>query len=124
VIGDFGCGECLLAKALGRPVIGLDHIAMDGTVTVYDMAHTPLDNGSLDAAVFSLSLMGTNWRDYLREAQRVLKPYGHLFIAETQRGWGEDFRELVVGVGAAGFKVVGEPESRGDFVYVSAVKAN
>jgi Hypothetical methyltransferase len=29
-----------------------------------DMAHTPLENGILGAAVFSLSLMGYNWRDY------------------------------------------------------------
>jgi SAM-dependent methyltransferase len=85
IIGDFGCGECLLGKALGRPVVGLDHVAVDSTVQVCDMAHTSLADGSLDAAVFSLSLMGANWRDYLQEAQRVLKPYGHLFIAEPQR---------------------------------------
>jgi ribosomal RNA-processing protein 8 len=37
------------------------------------MAHTPLEPQSVDIAVFCLSLMGTNLRDYIREANRVLK---------------------------------------------------
>ena len=31
-------------------------------------------NGELDAAVFCLSLMGTNFMDFIREAHRTLKP--------------------------------------------------
>jgi ubiquinone/menaquinone biosynthesis C-methylase UbiE len=37
----------------------------------------------LDIGVFSLSLMGTNYVDFLREANRVIKPGGKLFIAEV-----------------------------------------
>ena len=33
--------------------------------------------------VFSLSLMGTNFPEFLQEANRVLKPGGVLFIAEV-----------------------------------------
>jgi ribosomal RNA-processing protein 8 len=68
VIGDFGCGEGLLQGALpGVQVIGIDHVACNETVIACDMAHTPLADGALDAVVFSLSLMGANWRDYLVE---------------------------------------------------------
>lgn len=35
---------------------------------------TPLDSSSVDVAVFCLSLMGTNYSNYLQEAKRVLKP--------------------------------------------------
>ena len=42
-------------------------------VTVCDMSRTPLDASSVDIAVFCLSLMGTNLRDYVKEANRVLK---------------------------------------------------
>lgn len=34
----------------------------------------PLEDASVDVAVFCLSLMGTNIRDFLEEANRVLKP--------------------------------------------------
>lgn len=58
-VGDFGCGECLLKTALPEhEVIGLDHVAVNDSVVVCDMAHTPLQDGYLGAAVFSLSLMG------------------------------------------------------------------
>ena len=34
----------------------------------------PLKNSSIDVAIYSLSLMGTNYIDFLEEAYRVLKP--------------------------------------------------
>jgi hypothetical protein len=73
-VGDFGAGECLLRDALGPEhyVVSLDHVAIDEGVVACDMANTPLENGSLGAAVFSLSLMGRNWQDYLAEAYRTL----------------------------------------------------
>jgi len=60
-VGDFGAGECLLRDALpNHDVISLDHVALDEGVVACDMAHTPLEDGELGAAVFSLSLMGRN----------------------------------------------------------------
>jgi hypothetical protein len=65
VVGDFGCGECQLTAALPHhKVIGFDYVSVNDTVIEGDMAHTPLENGILGAAVFSLSPMGYNWRDY------------------------------------------------------------
>lgn len=34
---------------------------------------TPLENGSVDVAVFCLSLMGVDYPSFLKEAHRVLK---------------------------------------------------
>lgn len=50
-----------------------DFIAANDHVIACDMAHVPLKSGSVDVAVFCLSLMGTNLRDYFLEANRVLK---------------------------------------------------
>ena len=58
VIGDFGCGEALLGAVLPSHVIGLDHVAVNESVTACDLSSTPLEDASLDVAVFSLSLMG------------------------------------------------------------------
>ena len=71
VVGDFGCGECVFADAVQNQVISMDHVACRNDVRVCDMAVTGSEANSLDAAVFSLSLMGTNWPDYLREARKM-----------------------------------------------------
>jgi hypothetical protein len=46
------------------------------------MVHTGLEDSSLDVAIFNLSLMGSNFTDYLREAHRTLKIDGELRIIE------------------------------------------
>lgn len=82
VIGDFGCGEAFLAAELPNQVHSFDHVAINEKVIACDMTKVPLENESLDAAIFSLSLMGINFVDYLIEAQRCLKLDGYLWIAE------------------------------------------
>ena len=120
-VGDFGCGEGILADSLGEgyEVVGFDHISTRDDVVACDMANTPLDDESLGAAVFSLSLMGRNWRDYLAEAHRTLQPFGLLFIAEPAKRWEAD--ALQRAVEEAGFDVL-PSRRRGDFLYVRAIK--
>jgi hypothetical protein len=124
VVGDFGCGECLLGKALrDSRVIGLDHVGWDESVITCDISDTPLDDASLDVAVFSLSLMGSNWADYLKEAYRTVKPYGHLMIAEPAGKWQGRIDELTDAIEEANFRSVGGVEQRYGFVYLTAVRA-
>ena len=52
------------------------------------MANTPLDAESTDVAVFCLSLMGTNVKDYLCEANRVLRTGGVMKVAEVKSRYG------------------------------------
>jgi len=74
IVADFGCGEARLAQSVPHlRVHSFDFVALNERVTECDMANTPLENGSVDVAVFCLSLMGTNLKDFLREANRVLK---------------------------------------------------
>ena len=84
-IGDFGCGKALLQKELSDKHIihSFDHYAYNKNVIACDFSKTPLDNNSLDVVVFSLSLMGNNLHEYIREAHRVLKMDGKLFIYES-----------------------------------------
>ena len=75
-IADFGCGEARLAKSLARPdvtVHSFDLVKINDLVTVCDFASVPLEDESCNIAVFCLSLMGTNLRDFVKEANRVLK---------------------------------------------------
>lgn len=73
MIADFGCGEAGLAKSVKQTVHSFDLVAANELVTACDMAHVPLEDSSVDVAVFCLSLMGTNLHDFLTEANRVLK---------------------------------------------------
>lgn len=87
VVADFGCGEDLLGERLrnkGFTVHSYDHVAINDHVTALDIGEgVPLDDGEIDIAVFSLSLMGLNNGDYLREAARVLAYDGTLHIVEA-----------------------------------------
>ena len=121
-VADFGCGEALLAAEVGdRHVIhSLDHVAINETVLAGDMAHTPLDDESVDLAVFSLSLMGANCTDYLREAHRVLALDGRLHIWEATsrfddpQRFGQDLQRLGFGTFLT--------EQRGPFTHIEAMK--
>ena len=68
----------------GKHIVhNFDHIALTEDVIECDMAHVPLESASIDAAVFSLSLMGTNIDDYIIEAHRTLRLDGYLHIIES-----------------------------------------
>ena len=123
-IGDFGCGEALLAKAISdrHTVQSFDHIAVDDTVIEGDMSHVPLDDDSLDVAVFSLSLMGANFTDYIREAHRVLKIDGHLHIWEATSRF-EDVPGFCRDLERLGFRTF-PPQTRGTFTHIEAQKSD
>lgn len=72
-IADFGCGDAKLATAVEQNVHSFDLVAINETVVACDMSNVPLEDASVDVAVFCLSLMGTNLNDYILEANRVLK---------------------------------------------------
>ena len=74
----------------------------------------------LDAAVFCLSLMGSNFTDYLREAHRTLKLDGHLHIFEpTQKFSDRDAFVRDLETLGFGFSHV---EQRWKFTYIRAEK--
>lgn len=105
VVADFGCGDCRLASSVRNPVHCFDLASLDPRVTVCDMAQVPLEDESVDVAVFCLSLMGTNIRDFLEEANRVLKLGGLLKVAEVSSRF-EDIRTFLGAVTKLGFKVI------------------
>ena len=105
VIADFGCGEARLAQSVRNRVHSFDLVAHNKYVTACDMAHVPLERGSVDVCIFCLSLMGTNVPDFIKEARRVIVEDGRLKVCEiVSRLSATD--EFVRGVEAYGFKHV------------------
>lgn len=121
VVADFGCGDCRLASSIRNPVHCFDLASLDPRVTVCDMAQVPLEDESVDVAVFCLSLMGTNIRDFLEEANRVLKPEGLLKVAEVSSRF-EDVRTFLGAVTKLGFKVVFKDLTNSHFFLFDFVK--
>ena len=118
VVADFGCGEGRLGlelKKAVRQVHSFDLVAQHPHVTACDMAHTPLKENSVDVAIFCLALMGTNWEDFVREANRVLKLNGQLLVTEVTSRI-QDNKQFVAAVKQLGFNFVESNESNSHFV--------
>lgn len=73
VVGDFGCGDAAIAEKAKNKVHSFDLVSRNERVTACDIANVPLADNTLDVAIFCLSLMGTNFMDFIREANRTLK---------------------------------------------------
>jgi hypothetical protein len=122
VVGDFGCGEALIAAAVTdrHRVHSFDHVAINDSVVACDIAHVPLENGALDLAIFCLSLMGANLTDYVREGHRCLRLDGRLHIWEPV-SYFEDVNKFCSKLGRLGFDVMA-PETEGAFVRIDALR--
>lgn len=122
VIGDFGCGEAKLAEAVSdrHTVHSFDHVAVNENVVACDMAHVPLDDETLDVAIFSLSLMGENFVDYLREAYRTLKLDGQLHVLEATQRFA-DRQRFAKALEELGFAIV-SVEDKWKFTHIRAIK--
>lgn len=124
IVADFGCGENLMKDLIPQnKVYSFDHVAIDNSVIACDMTHTPLENESIDIAVFSLALWGTNFEDYFKEAYRLLNYDGLMYIAEPSKSYTqEDRNELLDMLERNGFTLVGNIEERGKFFYITVMK--
>lgn len=102
-IADLGCGDAQFAHALTTPaskklslkVLSYDLHSPDALVTKADIANLPLPDGSVDIAIFCLSLMGTNWVSFVEEAWRVLRSdgKGECWVSEVKSRFGKVSRK-------------------------------
>lgn len=86
-IADVGCGEATLAQKLlplNYNIKSFDLFALNNHVTVADMKNLPLENNTIDLAIYCLSLMNKNFKPFIAEANRILKNEGKLLVAEIK----------------------------------------
>ena len=125
-VADIGCGDARLSGSVPQKVRSFDLVATQPNVEACDMAHLPLADGEMHAAVFCLSLMGTDYGAALEEASRVLAPAGVLWVAEVRsRFEGETggVDAFVAAVTALGFQLRHRDESDTMFAVFRWVKS-
>ncbi|ORZ07944.1 putative cerebral protein [Lobosporangium transversale] len=125
VIADLGCGDAQISKELERTkhknVLSFDLVAKNDHVTACDIAHLPLEDTTVDVAIFCLSLMGTDFLKFLKEAYRVLKPNGQLRIAEVISRF-TDVDAFVAALKALGFELKHLDSSNKMFIMLDFIK--
>jgi hypothetical protein len=83
---DLGCGRNLIYlhfKSNNKfEIVGYDHVESNGSKSC-DISKLNELAESIDICVFSQSLMGSNWKEYINEALRVLRYNGEIIISES-----------------------------------------
>jgi superfamily II DNA or RNA helicase len=97
VIADLGCGFAEINqhfKDNSRFTFhNFDHISANDYVISRDIKNTGLDDYSVDNAILSLAMWGSNCKEYLKEAHRILDTGGTLLIAEAYKRWNKELDE-------------------------------
>nr|AIF07962.1 SAM-dependent methyltransferase [uncultured marine thaumarchaeote KM3_25_G08] len=106
-------------------VKSFDHVSIDdfSKIIPCDVADVSehVNDGGLNVIVFSLSLMGKNWKEYLQEAHRCLHEYGLLCIAETTNQINERLIDLKEELEKLGFRIETNTE-KSIFTFIEAIK--
>ena len=83
---DLGCGRNLIYQYFKdnkkMTIIGYDYISFNDSIKC-DISNLPDDDDSIKICIYSQSLMGFNWKEYLNEAVRVLEYNGEIIISES-----------------------------------------
>lgn len=90
-VADMGCGRARLAYTLIKQhqtkhtIYSFDLVSNNNElITACNISHTPLQDNICDIVIFCLSLMGTDWIEFIKEAYRILKVGGQLWITEVK----------------------------------------
>jgi hypothetical protein len=127
VVADFGCGDNLLKNEIQNKVLSFDMGSnINDNVIICDMSKLPIEDNSVHIGVFSLSLMGSNYTEYLKEAKRVIVNGGRLYIAEPYERWQnreDGVDEIKSELEIEGFEVIGNIVTTERFIYVEAINS-
>lgn len=118
-VADMGCGVGRLGETLsdGKHIVvhSFDLVASNKNITACNIAHVPLEDKSVDVVVFCLSLMGTDFSDFIKEAWRILVPGGSLKVAEAKSRI-ESIKGFINGMKELGFDHVSTQDDNKMFI--------
>ena len=81
-----GCGRNLIKEHFKSnkklDITGYDYVSFNGS-KISDISKLPEDDDDIDICVYSQSLMGSNWKEYIDEGLRILRYNGEMIISES-----------------------------------------
>lgn len=93
-VADLGCGKARVCEHFSESerfkFINMDHVSCNDLVVKHDIKDTGLDDYSMDIVVLSLAMWGSNCKEYITEANRILDENGVLLIIEPTERWTKD----------------------------------
>ena len=127
VIADLGCGFAEINEHFKDnnrfEFHNFDHVSDNETIQQRDIKNTELEDYSVDIAILSLAMWGSNCKEYISEAYRILDTGGTLLISEPYKRWyDEETKEskLVKLLEANNFTIIENREKK--FVFIEARK--
>ena len=94
IVADLGCGFAEINQYFQDnsrfEFHNFDHISDNDMVVSRDIKNTELEDYSVDIAILSLAMWGSNCKEYLEETYRILDTGGTLLIAEAYKRWNKD----------------------------------
>jgi ribosomal RNA-processing protein 8 len=92
-IVDLGCGKGQIFQYYKDDkrfmFHNYDHISSNKTIISCDISNIPLEEDSVEICILSLAMWGSNCREYIQEANRILETGGKLYIIEPTKRWSE-----------------------------------
>ena len=117
---DMGCGPAHIARHFKNTqdtrfsITNYDHYASNEMVERCDISQLPLEDDSVEICILSLAMMGSNNKEYIQEAHRVLETNGILYIAEPTKRWSEKNERGIVIEGKEACELISELEKNFD----------
>ena len=116
---DMGCGKGQISQYFQEKndqrfhFYNYDHISSNDTVISCDISTLPLDDDEVEICILSLAMWGSNCREYIMEANRILESDGILYIIEPTKRWSEKDEQGIMIDGKEGSKLKSLLEENG-----------
>jgi len=121
-----GCGYSEIAQYFGNhsrfKFHNFDHVSSSPIIIERDIRDTGLNDYSVDIAILSLAMWGSNCNDYLSEIYRILDTGSKLLIIEPYKRWYDiekDENRLILQLEKEGFRIDNTIEKKFMFIIAS-----
>jgi len=125
-VADLGCGKARVAENFQNDhrfrFYNFDHYAYEEIIKSCDISDVPLEDHTVNIAILCLSMWGSNCKEYIYEAYRILEDHGVLLIIEPTKRWiAEDgSNRLEIMLKTAGFSI--KPHNKDKFLFLECTK--
>jgi ribosomal RNA-processing protein 8 len=91
IVADLGCGKGYISEYFKNDnrfkFYNYDHISCNENIISCDISNIPLEEDSVEICILSLAMWGSNCKEYIKEAHRILETNGKLYIIEPTKRW-------------------------------------